>query len=287
MRALEAVVLARLARLAGLAGLGMSGGLAACGATALPMDAQPVTAAVITPVVAGHELGLFPGESMTFEVKLAGVLVGEAELAVGELGVVDGREAVVVRSRAATAGAAAFVKAISDEATSTIDVATGHPLAVSTEVHIDGKKVTSQSTFTGTHAKVSFQRDDGAAHDYEVAFGTSELFDAHAAMAAMRGWNAPTGTVRTVYVVGGRRLWRVDMTYGGGASIGTALGNRRAVVMDGLSYRARRDLTLESDKPTRTFRVWLSDDGDRVPLRLSATTELGDIEMTLLEYQRP
>ena len=57
--------------------------------------------------------------------------------------------------------------------------------------------------------------------------------------------------------------------------------------MDGLSYRARRDLTLESTKAARTFRVWLSDDSDRVPLRVTATTELGEIEMTLSEYERP
>ena len=34
------------------------------------------------------ELGLHPGESMSFEVQLAGVLVGEAQLAVGEVGTI-------------------------------------------------------------------------------------------------------------------------------------------------------------------------------------------------------
>jgi hypothetical protein len=45
-------------------------------------------------------------------------------------------------------------------------------------------------------------------------------------------------------------------------------------------------MTLESDKPARTFTVWLSDDADRVPLKVSAKTELGDIVMVLTDYQR-
>ena len=44
---------------------------------------------------------------------------------------------------------------------------------------------------------------------------------------------------------------------------------------------------LESDKPARTFTVWLSDDGDRVPLKVTAMTELGEVSMDLTEYNRP
>ena len=33
--------------------------------------------------------------------------------------------------------------------------------------------------------------------------------------------------------------------------------------------------------------VYLSDDADRVPLRVVAATELGDIVMDLTEYNRP
>jgi hypothetical protein len=90
-----------------------------------------------------------------------------------------------------------------------------------------------------------------------------------------------------VFVVGGRRLWRIDVTYAGEETIGGALGNRRAIVFDGKSYRARNNMTVESEKPSRTFKVWLSDDADRVPIKVSASTELGDIEMDLVEYNRP
>ena len=59
---------------------------------------------------------------MAFEVRIGGVLAGEAQLAVGEIGEFDGHRAVVVKSRAATAGAAALIKKIVDEATTMIDM---------------------------------------------------------------------------------------------------------------------------------------------------------------------
>jgi hypothetical protein len=51
--------------------------------------------------------------------------------------------------------------------------------------------------------------------------------------------------------------------------------------------RARPDLTPEPNRPARSFTVWLSDDADRVPLRFSAHTELGEISIELVDYERP
>jgi len=257
--------------------------LAACaGAEAMPA-AQSASA---KPDI---DLGLVPGESMAFEVRLAGILAGEAQLAVGEIGMVDGHRAVVVKSRAATAGAAALIKRITDEATTVIDVDTGHPLSLETAVDLGGKQTFATATFAGRIANVTYRRsDEPTPHATRIDFRTEALHDTHSAMAALRGWRAAPGTQRTVYVVGGRRLWRVDMTFVGTETIGTAVGgNRRAVIFDGSSYRARRDLSIESNKPARTFRVWLSDDADRVPLKVTAKTELGDVVMDLTEYNRP
>jgi len=225
---------------------------------------------------------------MAYEVRLAGLLAGEAQLAVGEIGDIDGRRALVVKSRAATAGAAALIRKITDEATTVIDADTGHPISLETVVEIGGKRVYASAKFAGRVASVTYRRDDETSpHATKIDFGTEALHDTHSAMAAMRGWRAAPGTKRSVFVVGGRRLWRVDMTFAGSDTIGTHVGNRRAVILDGVSYRARRDLTVESNKPARSFRVWLSDDGDRVPLKVTAKTELGDVVMDLTEYNRP
>jgi Protein of unknown function (DUF3108) len=259
--------------------------VAVCGCAGADAMGMQAPAAVVPPA---NELGLRPGESMAFEVQLGGLLVGEAQLAVGEVGIVDGHRAVVVRSRAATAGAAALIKKISDEATTVIDVETGRPLSLETVVEQSDKRITASAKFTGNTATVTYQRTGDAKPNTSVlSFGTTTVHDAHTAMAQLRGWKGTKGQTRTVFVVGGRRLWRVDVTYAGEETIGGSLGNRRTIVFDGKSYRARNNMTIESDKPSRTFKVWLSDDADRVPIKVTASTELGEIAMDLVEYNRP
>src|SRR5439155_21266615 len=110
------------------------------------------------PPAAPPEVGLNPGETMAFEVRLAGIVAGEAQLAVGGLGDYQGHRAVVVKSRAATAGAAALVKHIVDEATTTIDMATGRPLALETLVEQGDARTTVTAKFTGAVAEVTYTR---------------------------------------------------------------------------------------------------------------------------------
>jgi hypothetical protein len=261
------------------------GGSAGCaGAEAMALPPQPAPIATAEPA----QLGLTPGETMSFEVHLGGMLAGEAQLAVGDLGEFEGHRALVVKSRAATAGAAALIRKIVDEATTVIDVDTGRPLQLDTLVELGASRTTSHATFIGSVAKVTSERDnEPTPHNYQINFGKITVHDTHSAMAQLRGWKAARGTTRTVFVVGGRRLWRIDVKYVGEETIGSELGNRHAVRFQGASYRARPNFGLESDKPARTFDVWLTDDADRVPLKMTASTELGDIVMDLTEYSRP
>lgn len=253
--------------------------------------ADAMTSQPPAPAAAAQEptdtLGLHPGETMAFEVHISGVLAGEAQLAVGQPGELDGRQVIVVKSRAATAGAAALIKQISDEATSVIDVETGRPISLDSLIVNSGKRTTASAKFSGGIAEVTYQRPtDAAPKTTKINFGNVIVNDAHTAMAALRGWRATKGATRTVYVIGGRRLWRIDVTYAGEQTIGGTLGNRRAIMFEGKSYRAKPNMTIESNKPARTFSVWLSDDADRVPLKVTASTELGEIAMELTDYTR-
>ena len=259
-------------------------GAGCAGAEAMTLPSQPAPIATATPEVG---LGLTPGETMAFEVHLGGMLAGEAQLAVGQPGTFEGHHAVVVTSRAETAGAAKLLRNIVDQATTTIDMDTGRPLQLDTLVVMGDKTTTAQAKFTGSIANVTYARDDDPKpHSYRVDFGKVTVHDSHSAMAQMRGWRAAPGATHTVYVVGGRRLWRVDVHMVGTDTIGSAVGNRRAVHFTGAAYKAKPNLTLENEKPARTFEVWLSDDADRVPLKMTATTELGEVAMELTEYNR-
>lgn len=268
----------------------LGAGCAGAEATTLPAAAPAARPAV----AASAEVGLNPGETMAFEVRLAGIVAGEAQLAVGEVGDYEGHRAVVVKSRAATAGAAALVRHIVDEATTVIDLDSGRPLALETRVEQGDSQILATAKFAANIADITYQKStETAPHRMRLDFsrgaalgpGTS-VHDAHSAMAQLRGWRATPGTRRTVFVVGGRRLWRIDLVYAGQDTIGSAIGNRRAIRFAGESYRARADFSPETPRPTRTFSVWLSDDADRVPLKVAAKTELGDVVMNLTEYSR-
>jgi hypothetical protein len=263
---------------------------AGCAGPASPATA-PSTAARAPAAAPSGELGLLPGETMAFEVKLAGIPAGEAQLAVGQVGDVDGHRAVVVKSHAETTGAAAMVRHAVDESTTVIDAATGLPISLETVVEQGDSKASASATFhtagSAHSADVTFRRpEDPNAKTQHLDFGTAAVHDAHSAMAQLRGWRATPGDKRSVYVVGGRRVWRVDVTYAGDDTIGLTVGNRRAMKFLGEAFRTKRDLSAETDKPNRTFAVWLSADADRVPLKLVAKTELGEITMELTEYSR-
>src|SRR5687767_4773170 len=120
------------------------------------MTVPPAPAA--KPAVSVDEVGLHPGESMAFEIRLAGILAGEAQLAVGEIGEYEGHRAVVVKSRAATVGAAALVKHIVDEATTVVDVDSGRPIALETLVEVGKSKTTAKARFTQRSAELTYAR---------------------------------------------------------------------------------------------------------------------------------
>src|SRR6185436_18485748 len=165
-------------------------------------EATTLPPAAATRPNATGEIGLTPGETMAFEVRLAGMLAGEAQLAVGELGDYEGHRAVVVKSRAKTAGAAALVKHIVDEATTVIDMDTGRPLALDTLVELGDSKTTASAKFTGNVADLTYTRsEDKEPRKQRIDFGATTVHDAHSAMAQLRGWRAAPGAMRSVLVV--------------------------------------------------------------------------------------
>jgi Protein of unknown function (DUF3108) len=233
-------------------------------------------------------LGLQPGESMTFEVKVGGILAGEAALAVGTPGLVDGHRAIEVRSRIATAGAFAMLKKVSDDATSVIATDTATPLSMISDVTMGEIAYHAEVGFHGPVIDVVSTRSDakGVARD-RFTFGATVAHDTHSAMASMRGWDPAPGTSKTLWVMGGKRIWKTTVRFTGREAIGTQLGNCGAVRFDGTAWRAHNDLTIDDSKKAREFTVWLSDDADRVPLRVLARTELGDVVIDLVDYRRP
>jgi hypothetical protein len=218
--------------------------------------AEPVTAgAVVDPdLVAVH-----PGESMRFEVRMAGVLAGDATFTAGEPGEQGGRRAIALSSRVGTAGAFALVKDIRDDATSVLDLDTLLPVSTTSDVRFGGKVIHTEAHFGDGKVAIDYTPHGQGTRRLTYDLRGETVHDFHSAMAVMRIWPAELGTRRVVWALGGRRLWRAEIEVVG------------------------RDVIR---KP-RSFTIWVSDDADRVPLRVVAHTELGDVTIDLIEYQRP
>lgn len=246
-------------------------------------------AAMSTPAIPlrGDGLGLTPGESMAFEIRLGDMVAGEVHLAVGEPGTFEGHRALVVTSSAETSGAMRLMRKMVDQATTTIDMASGRPVAVEMRVVTGDKTTVAHATFTDSSANVVYHRDSDPPRTYHVDFGNQAVHDTLSAMGLMRSWRTVPDGTRTVYVVSGRKLWRVDVRKVGTETIGSPLGNRSATHFAGAAYRTRPNLQPETAKPARSFEVWLSDDADRVPLKLTADTEFGNVTIALTDYNRP
>jgi hypothetical protein len=272
-------------RLPTLTGLAVTA-LAACGGAGAgsPPQLGSVVPGSGDPELAPPGLGLRPGEAMTFAVSVGGIEAGAAAFAVGDAGTIDGRDALVVSSRVASTGVFRAIKEVQDDLTTTIDVDTGLPIALTADVVFGDKRYHADGRFRGGVVELAWHRGDGHTRNSRYDFGSIVAHDAHTAMAAMRTWEASPGAQRRLYIVGGRRIWRTDVVWVGREPIGTALGNHGAVRLDGHSQRVTRRLEVEGSAAPREFSVWMSDDADRVPLKVIAYTELGEVEIVLVDY---
>lgn len=263
--------------------------LGACGGAAGELSPQPPELAppATTADLADDIVGLVPGESLAFEVRVAGVLAGEAQLAVGKPGELDGRRAIAVSSVMRSAGAFALIKEVKDEVTSYVDLDQLRPIRSTSDVIFGPKRYHAETAFTEKGATIEFTPDGQPTRSIHYTFGGAIVHDAHSAMAIVRTWKAEPGERLGLWVLGGRRIWRTEVWLAGTETIGTNLGNQSTIRLDGTSIRSRADLTPEPGKKVRSFSVWLSDDADRVPLRFSAKTELGEISIDLVSYERP
>lgn len=265
----------------------------ACGCQPVPVAPQPgtmVASAGTNPVLGGGPVARPPlaatGERMLYRVQIFGFELAEFSIAVGETTTVDGTEVVVVQSGARTTKVAAMLKPIDDVFTSWISRQDGRSVRfVSSErgsKDDDRKEVTEARPAAGT-VSLHVTRGDQVYDEQQLIAGHGG-HDLNSFLIFLRGWDAEPGAHMDADVVRSRYTWRVRMTVIKYENLSTTLGNLPVVRYDGESVRLVRDGTLDPSSDTRRFSIWLTDDADRVPVKLVAKTDYGDIVMELLSY---
>lgn len=228
------------------------------------------------------------GETMAFELSYGGILTGRAVLAVGEPGQVDGRSILIVRSQFETAGAAKLVTAIRDNIDTRLDWNTGVPVEHRGEA-LGSKRATALIRFEGQLTRVEYEREGKKKLMFDVTLPPGEIMhDTHTILGALRAWEPEPGAVLYFYSASGRRVWRTELAFRGSETMRTAMGLRAALHFAGSAARLNhRSLDVDTARSARSIELWISDDAQRMPLRVVAHTEYGDFRAELVSYQHP
>jgi uncharacterized protein DUF3108 len=106
----------------------------------------------------------------------------------------------------------------------------------------------------------------------------AEPHDMHSSLLLLRAWRPRLEEKAYFYVVLGRRPWRVDVTSRGPEMIKLGEDPRLTNRIEGVAVRLG-----EGPEPatSKRFTLWLSEDADRVPLRMVADASFGSVTMTL------
>lgn len=272
--------------LAGVAAPVMLGG---CGGTH-----GNTSAPAVAPSEAAEPLGTLPrqvfyipGESMRFRLIALGVESGVAQLAVGEPGTVDGRRVLIVRSELESSGVAKLVKNVHDDIHTLVDIDSGALASIDSDLRVGDKHLEVTTRVKGNAVSVDYKRDDRPAIKTRFAMPANEIaYDTHSLLGVVRSWEPKPGDKTYFYMIMGRYMWLGNLTLVDYETIRTRMGVYPAIRLEGVASRLTTRLTIDSKRTPRSYTVWLSDDANRLPLRVVGHTEYGDIEVELTGYTR-
>ena len=284
--------------------------LAACGGSHGPKTHAPPAD---SPDRALTAIRYLPGEHMEWEVRWFGVLVGRVQLAVGQPGELEGKEALVIRSLATSDGALAVAKRGQMELVTWIDLALQLPLAQSgsfDEIYTgEVLGAPARRRESGGRARSALggtTRDRAAKRAGETMskFGAAEwprtpwlsglpdgevAQSTHTALGLLRGWTPAVGDRGHVYVRMRWRLLRIDLRSVGRERVTSSLGRRPALRVDGVAVLVDGALAPLPRQRSFPLSFWIDDAGDeRVPVRIDIESGFGGtVRLDLVTYDPP
>ena len=263
-------------------------GLVGCGSKAVPTatpKGDPVEALPIAPPLAT------PGERMSYKLTLKGVELGTFLFAVGDIVDVAGTPALLVQAQARSSGFASLVADIDDRFTSWVDVKTGRPRRFEVFEHADRKSKDKDHVIVDFAARteggvpVHYGLNDEPMKMLVQPVTQRDVWDYNAFLLAIRAWEGTQGSTATLEVFRSRYVWRMAVTLGAKGALVTDLGELPVLRFDAVTTKIDRNGQRWAGQAERRFTLWISDDDDRVPLKLEATSDLGSISMDIVDYQ--
>jgi hypothetical protein len=138
------------------------------------------------------------------------------------------------------------------------------------------KKITTELNFTD--AGVTRTRSETGSNDTKPKpFNFPGLFDLHGAMLYLRSQPLNDHAVYRIVVYPATSAYLATVTVLGRERISVHAGSYNAIKFDVQLKRLGKDLELEPHRKFRRATVWVSDDENRVPLRIEAQIFVGTV----------
>jgi len=263
--------------------------LVACPRAPLPSE-LPVPPAKVAKFGDGVPL-VTPGERMTYRVELRGVELAVMTIGVGDLTDLDGVKTIVVQVHAKSVGLAQMLAAVDDTFTSWIDVTTGRSRRFAVDEFETNSKINVEHSVadlarrSDDQVPITFALNDGAPLPESQKVTLPDVWDYCSFLVALRSWEGPSGTKQKIEVLRSRFLWAMEIGIKGKEKLTTELGELPALRFDAHTFKLTRAGAKDMTSDERDMSIWVSDDNDRVPLKLTARTDYGDIKMDIVDYQ--
>jgi hypothetical protein len=140
------------------------------------------------------------------------------------------------------------------------------------------KKLVTRLTFTNsgvTRARTESRGDSTGTKTRQFDF--PDLFDLHSAMLYLRSQPLKDRSVHRVVVYAATNAYRATVTVIGREEISVRAGTYKAIKIDLRLNRVGKHRELEPHRKFRRATIWVSDDGDRILLRIEAHIFIGTV----------
>lgn len=248
-----------------------------CGQAGLVEPDAPLAASLRAPLAADRATDL-PPEVLKASVEIFGLPIATLESALCR----DNAGAFTVATEVDAAPIVKIVKRTSGEARTELNGPSLSPRS-SEYTFRDGDMVRHYSVDYRSGGYSYVYDNGGVEHrrGSDDVPADAEVHDLQSAMLRLRAWRPRLGETGYLYVVLGRRPWRVDVTSRGPEMVKVGGDARLSYRIDGVAVRL-----WEPDKATpKHFSLWLSDERERVPLRMVADASFGEVTMMLTGRQ--
>jgi hypothetical protein len=170
---------------------------------------------------------------------------------------------------------------------STVEAATLHPIAVRQVENDRNKKILTELSFTaqGVVSKVTETPGTGTK---TRRYDFPHLFDLQSALLYLRSQPLPERNVQRVVVYSATAPYLATVTVLGRERVTVPAGTYNAIKCD-LQLNRIKDGQLQPHRKFRRANAWLSDDPDRLLLKIEAQVFVGSVvcELQAVDYENP